>query len=304
MKFRSLRADEVECRIAMVKQTGVSLLLYKDARADMRMLDEAVGSLNWERSHQLIGDRLYCTVSVWDEAKQRWISKQDVGTESYTEKEKGQASDAFKRACFCFGIGRELYTAPFIWIPSSKCNIDSKGNGYTCYDRFSVKSMEVQDGNIVFLEIINEKDGTLVFSWRKKAAEKTTDGERKMLKESEERINKVKVEALKKYFAEHPEIDQQTLLGRFGVQTIEAMDENTYYALIKYMQSQEKPTEKSPRSKISKEDIDRLSDMIVAEGVDVQKFLKLYKKTAVADLTYKHLDNIFANWDKIVETCK
>ena len=116
--IRTLSAAEIECRVQMIKDdgSGCSLLLYKDARADMRILDETFGITGWEREHQMIGNNLYCTVRIWDKEKNQWISKQDVGTESYTEAEKGQASDSFKRACFNLGIGRELYTAPFIWI--------------------------------------------------------------------------------------------------------------------------------------------------------------------------------------------
>ena len=116
MEIRTLRADEIECRVQQVKNNGCSLLLYKDARCDMRILDEVFGILGWEREHQVIDGNLYCTIRVWDESHNRWVSKQDVGTESMTEKEKGQASDSFKRACFNLGIGRELYSSPFIWI--------------------------------------------------------------------------------------------------------------------------------------------------------------------------------------------
>ena len=117
---RLLNADEIECRVGMVRaangKCGCSLLLYKDARVDMRILDETVGAGNWQRCHQLIGDNLYCMVSIYSKELGMWITKEDVGVESKTEKEKGQASDAFKRACFNWGIGRELYTAPFIWV--------------------------------------------------------------------------------------------------------------------------------------------------------------------------------------------
>ena len=112
--FRTLRASEIDCRISTASQKGVSLLLYKDARVDQNILDETVGPMNWQRSHSR--DNANCTVSLWDEEKQQWIAKEDTGTESNTEKEKGLASDSFKRACFNWGIGRELYTAPFIWI--------------------------------------------------------------------------------------------------------------------------------------------------------------------------------------------
>ena len=96
-QIRLLNSDEIECRVGTISEKGLSLLLYKDARADMKILDETFGAMNWERQHELIGDNLYCTVRIWDENKHQWRSKMDVGTESYTEKEKGQASDSFKR---------------------------------------------------------------------------------------------------------------------------------------------------------------------------------------------------------------
>lgn len=116
LKFRTLHADEIECRVGTVTENkGCSLLMYKNARVDMTLLDEVVGPENWTRSHEVINDNLFCTVSVRSDNGE-WISKQDVGTESNTEKEKGQASDAFKRACVNWGIGRELYSCPFVWI--------------------------------------------------------------------------------------------------------------------------------------------------------------------------------------------
>ncbi len=111
-----LTKNDIECRIATVTPKGASFLLYKDARCDMRILDEVFGIYGWQRKNELIDGQLFCTVSVQNPNTKEWISKQDVGTESYTEKEKGRASDAFKRACFNIGIGRELYTAPFIWV--------------------------------------------------------------------------------------------------------------------------------------------------------------------------------------------
>lgn len=164
MKFRKLRASEIDARVATVKENGCTLLLYKDARVDQNILDETVGCLNWQRSHQLLGDRLYCTVSIWDDEKKQWISKQDVGTESYTEKEKGQASDSFKRACFNLGIGRELYTAPFIWIPHQYANIKNINGKLTTYERFEVSEIGYDDeGNINQLIIVN-KNNQVVFS--------------------------------------------------------------------------------------------------------------------------------------------
>lgn len=162
MKFRTLNANEIECRVNTITEKGCSVLLYKDARADMNLLDETVGPENWERKHELINGNLFCTVSI--NCDGRWVSKQDVGKESNTEAEKGQASDAFKRACVNWGIGRELYSSPFVWI--ADVNIVPKGQKFTTYDRFKVKSIAYDDArNIKSLEIINEKTKKVVFSW-------------------------------------------------------------------------------------------------------------------------------------------
>lgn len=160
LKFRELTADEIECRVSTVKANGISLLLYKDARCDMNILDETVGPMNWQRSHSR--DNANCIVSIWDEEKKMWISKEDTGTESNTEAAKGLASDSFKRACFNWGIGRELYTAPFIWVSSG--NYEVMDNGKTPKDTFKVKSITIKDKKIVALEIINEKTGAVVYS--------------------------------------------------------------------------------------------------------------------------------------------
>ena len=107
--IRLLRASEIECRVASINASGLSLLLYKDARGDQRILDETFGAFGWKRSHQCIDGNLYCTVEILDRESGEWVAKQDVGTTGYMEKEKSQASDSFKRACFNWGIGRELY---------------------------------------------------------------------------------------------------------------------------------------------------------------------------------------------------
>ena len=130
--FRALKACEIDCRVQMVRQNGVSLLLYKDARCDQSILDETVGPMNWMRDHSR--DNANCTVSIWDAEKAAWVHKEDTGTESNTEAAKGLASDSFKRACVNWGIGRELYTSPFIWIPAGKCTIQDKGGKPVCFD--------------------------------------------------------------------------------------------------------------------------------------------------------------------------
>lgn len=164
--IRLLRADEIECRVSTISEKGVSLLLYKDARVDQRILDETFTPLGWQRTHQSIDGNLYCTVEVWDESKKQWIAKQDVGTMSYTEKEKGQASDSFKRACFNIGIGRELYTAPdFIWVTGDKVKIQKKGEKLTTYDRFHVQSIEYNDQREISALVIVNSFGKVVYSW-------------------------------------------------------------------------------------------------------------------------------------------
>lgn len=174
--FRTLRADEIDCRIATVKQSGITLLLYKDARCDMNILDETVGPLNWQRSHSR--ENANCTVSIWDDERKQWVSKEDTGTESFTEKEKGLASDSFKRACFNWGIGRELYTAPFIFVKSGDCKVESKrsGSGYTCNDHFYVSDIGYDDNRVINrLQIRHQKSNKVVFDLGKKESEETEE---------------------------------------------------------------------------------------------------------------------------------
>lgn len=162
MEFRKLRADEIDCRVNTINEKGLSLLLYKDARCDMNILDETVGCMNWKRSHTR--DNANCIVSIYNKEIGEWISKEDTGTESYTEKEKGLASDSFKRACFNWGIGRELYTSPFIWINSNLCTIMPKGDKYTTYDSFRVSKIEYNENNeISALVIKNAKTNKVVY---------------------------------------------------------------------------------------------------------------------------------------------
>lgn len=164
MNIRLLKPNEIEVRVQSVKKTaksiGAIMLLYKDARCDMKILDEVFTPLGWEREHQLINGNLFCTIRVWDEDKKQWISKQDVGTESNTEKEKGQASDSFKRACFNLGIGRELYTSPFIWIDLKDGEYSEYNGKYqvSSFIKFEVKSIGYnEEREINALEIVDSK---------------------------------------------------------------------------------------------------------------------------------------------------
>ena len=168
--FRDLRADEIDVRVGNVTEKGVSLLLYKDARCDMNILDETVGAEMWQRHHELINGNLFCNVGInfpTENGFEHWVWKQDVGTESYTEKEKGQASDSFKRACVNWGIGRELYTAPFMWIPAEYCNFVTKNGKNVPRAKFTVEQFVVENKRIkkIALRISNigEKDAVKVW---------------------------------------------------------------------------------------------------------------------------------------------
>lgn len=171
--IRKLYASEIECRVAQCgeKKDGTawcSILLYKDARVDMRILDEVYGPLNWQREHNLIGDRLYCTIKVYDAEKKEWIAKQDVGTESYTEKEKGQASDSFKRAGFNVGIGRELYTAPKIFINLNQGEYRKSGDKVYPSISLDVKEIHYDGNGSISQLILVDSNGNERFSFGKK----------------------------------------------------------------------------------------------------------------------------------------
>lgn len=182
-RFRSLRADELDCRVGTCNDKGFSLLLYKDARCDQNVLDETVGKENWQRDHKEVKGNLFCGVSIWDENKKQWITKWDCGVESNTEKEKGEASDSFKRACFNWGIGRELYTAPFIYIKGNT-EKNSKGNLVPTFKRMEVGEIEYEDGKITQLVILG--DGQAIFTYDKRGSQ-TQNNERKAKTEQPEK---------------------------------------------------------------------------------------------------------------------
>ena len=164
-QFRLLTADDIECRVKKVTDKGAIILLYKTARTDMDILDETVGPENWDCDYREIKGNLYCGIGISIDG--RVVRKWDCGIESREDDEgnqkKGEASDSFKRAGFKWGIGRELYTAPFIFIPSSKMNVD---NGRT-RDAFTVTHIEYDDKRrICSLVIRNDSTGQECFRWK------------------------------------------------------------------------------------------------------------------------------------------
>lgn len=181
-KFRDLKGNEIECRVQSVRyneqkpeKSGLILLLYKDARVDMNILDETVGASNWQNKFYEHKGILFCSLGIntnyaTPELPDRWVWKDDAGVESNTEAEKGNASDARKRAGFAWGIGRELYTAPFTWVSSDKCKIEEKKDRsgkttYVCSDRFVVKNIVIEDKQITALEIYNTTKKCIAFTF-------------------------------------------------------------------------------------------------------------------------------------------
>lgn len=246
LKFRFLRADEIDCRVARISKSGVFLLLYKDARCDMNILDETVGKMNWQRSHSR--ENANCTVSIWNEEKKIWISKEDTGTESNTEKEKGLASDSFKRACFNWGIGRELYTAPRVLIPAKSCSIKETNGRYVCYDDFSVKKIGYDDnGRISELEIVKKVGNSeiTVFCFPERQAKKDDKqkahddacAENQVSKTaviSAQKIGKTKAAALSQLFADK-KIDEAKVLILYKVEHLEDLTETKHKNIIEHI---------------------------------------------------------------------
>lgn len=172
LSFRPLEAEDIECRVSTITDTAVKLLLYKDARVDMRLLDETVGPENWQCGYDTINGKLFCNVGLRFKDGE-WVWKQDVGIPSNMESTKGEASDAFKRACFKWGIGRELYTAPEIWVDRKLCKKlkNGKNGKIQCYDDFRVTEIAVNDGRIDALVICNMSNkGAVVFGRKQESS--------------------------------------------------------------------------------------------------------------------------------------
>ena len=231
MNIRTLRADEIGARVQTVKENGCSILLDKDARCDMRILDETFGVFGWQRKHDLIGDRLYCTVSIYDRENDIWIDKQDVGTESYIEKEKGQASDSFKRACFNIGIGRELYTSPFIWVKLNKDEVYKNGTKYGVRTKFSVKEIGYNENKkITRLVIIDDKKnvryelGKFIKSDDKKVDDNKNDN--KLHKDKADTLNNLEI---------IKEIDVPKMIGYYKVSKVEDMTLKQWQHAMNYL---------------------------------------------------------------------
>lgn len=173
--FRFLTADEIEVKVKQVKENGLVCLLYKTARTDMDLLDETVGPGDWENDYREIKGNLYAGIGI-RQKDGSMVWKWDCGIESREDGEgnekKGEASDAFKRAGFRWGIGRELYTSPFVWITGQYADIKaSTFNGktkFSCFDKFSVEKIAYDEGTgrIIGLAITNDTKKCRAFVWK------------------------------------------------------------------------------------------------------------------------------------------
>lgn len=208
-KFRDLRADEIDVRVQSVSAKGAVLLLYKDARCDMNILDETVGADNWQNKFYENKGILFCSLGIntnYDkpDLPDRWVWKDDAGVESNTEAEKGNASDARKRSGFAWGIGRELYTSPFVWVKAENCEIKDGTNGKkVCYDKFFVDSITIKDKRIVALTIKNDTQNKVAFTWGDKTPTPEAPPAKKTISVSQQKA------LIAKYEAKHGKIETE-----------------------------------------------------------------------------------------------
>lgn len=165
LNFRALKANEIDVRVGNVvrNDSGFFLLLYKNARVDQTILDETVGQWNWQCKYYQVKNTMVCSVGIFNEERNEWLWKDNGGDDDYqAEQVKAELSDAFKRACFNWGIGRELYYSPKIWI-----NQDSENQPKTSH--YSVKNIEYDENKrITRLTIVNDKTKKVVFLYGKK----------------------------------------------------------------------------------------------------------------------------------------
>ena len=176
--MRKLTADEIECRVAQVSSKGCSLLLYKTARVDRAILDEEFGQFGWQNDFKVIDGKMYGGIGIYSNDLSEWLWRWDCGTESNTEAEKGQASDCFKRAGFKWGIGVELYSAPFIWLDiETKKNDKGKFELVDKYIKFQVIEIGYSDKGEINKLVIADDKGNKVYELGKKQPKKKKEPE-------------------------------------------------------------------------------------------------------------------------------
>ena len=237
--IRLLGPDDIDVRIQSVNSGGARLLLYKNARVDMNILDETFGPMNWKREHTR--DNTNCIVSVWDDEKKEWVSKEDTGTDSNMDAQKGRASDSFKRACFNWGIGRELYTAPDMFVYKSDLKtFNQNGDRYACFDEFTVTDIRYQGRNISYVAILNRKNGKTITFGDGKAI---SYGEGKPGKGAnvpqqttfpERAVTQAEVEAIRRT-ADKKGMNMSIVLAMANVETLDGLTPDGYNRIVKVL---------------------------------------------------------------------
>ena len=167
-QVRALKAEEIEVRVHSINDFGsgktkCQLLLYKDARVDMNILDETYGPMNWQRDHKEVKGVLYGGVGIWCDDKKQWVWKWDAGTESFAEASKGESSDSFKRSNVNWGPGRELYSDGAkgidVWLTADEWKMNTKGKPALKYNvKFKVGEIVTVDGHIEKLVVVDQSD--------------------------------------------------------------------------------------------------------------------------------------------------
>lgn len=179
LEFPLLTKEQIEVKIKKVGKNGANALLYKTARTDMDMLDSVVGADKWRNDYAEIKGNLYCTIYVRDESGE-WVGKQDCGIESRADgdgnEKKGEASDAFKRAGFRWGIGRELYTAPFTFLHVETEQENGRWKLADPFARFTVGKIEYDNARRICALDIVDNHGDVVYSMTG-SADKNETGE-------------------------------------------------------------------------------------------------------------------------------
>lgn len=232
LKFRNLKADEIEVRVGQVAKdnTWISLLLYQDSRVAMDLLDETVGKMNWNRVHSR--DNKNCTISIWDKEKKCWVGKEDTGVESFSDKEKGLASDSFKRSAVNWGIGRSLYTSPNMFIYGEANKLKS--------DKYFVKHIKYDEqDNIIELIVINKKD-EVVFTFPKKGNTGTTTVATKPVTQLTQSPKTISLAQQKRLFAISNGNNNvvKNVIGRYGYEKTELIKMTDYDKICKDIENE------------------------------------------------------------------
>lgn len=229
IEFPLLTPDDIEVKVKQITAKGAVALLYKTARVDMEMLDRVVGCMNWQRESTVVNGNLYCTISIWDEDKKQWVSKQDCGVESREDGEgnekKGESSDAFKRAGFCWGIGRELYSSPFTFL-KVQTEEDGQYNGKKRYklanpfQKFAVSEIGYDNRKVSRLVIVDKDTKNIVFEYGTKPVEqKTNKAPKKAEKQPEQAVETQTVEKVPSTGAYDKEGRYKAFVTHFGLTT-------------------------------------------------------------------------------------